>query len=214
LPRVDPLSRAVAGAVVFLRGVDPKRARPWNHGPVTIEFRGRTLAVLQDESSNIGFVQRGSDIQVINRDAEYHALRARGADFFALPLPDPKIPSGRTMAQSGIVELTSAAGFAWMRAYLFVDDHPYYAQTDADGRFKLEQVPSGQYELVCWLPSWVVAGRERDPDSSYVTRLNVAPPQEQTRTLRVDSGSLPPVEFTWTRRAFEGQASDDKNAQR
>src|SRR5262245_35666558 len=38
-PAIDPQTGAVAGAVVFLCGVDPVKSRPWDHPPVRIEMR-------------------------------------------------------------------------------------------------------------------------------------------------------------------------------
>jgi len=38
----------------------------------------------------------------------------------------------------------------WMRAYLGVFDHPYFAVTGPDGRFKLESLPPGTYLLEAW----------------------------------------------------------------
>src|SRR5262249_54571783 len=59
-PCVDAASRGVGNAVVFLRGVDSRRAKPWNHPPVLIEQRGRELHVRQgDVDGRDGFVRRG-----------------------------------------------------------------------------------------------------------------------------------------------------------
>jgi hypothetical protein len=38
----------------------------------------------------------------------------------------------------------------WMKAYLAVFDHPYYAVTNAKGEFVLEKVPAGSLQLVSW----------------------------------------------------------------
>lgn len=38
----------------------------------------------------------------------------------------------------------------WMKAYLGVFDHPYFAVTGADGRFSLPQVPPGDYTVAVW----------------------------------------------------------------
>ena len=43
----------------------------------------------------------------------------------------------------GRFELTSAAGYYWQSADLFVCDHPYYAVSDGTGRFQFTQVPAG-----------------------------------------------------------------------
>lgn len=38
----------------------------------------------------------------------------------------------------------------WMKAYLAVFDHPYFAVTGPDGRFALAQVPPGDYVVEAW----------------------------------------------------------------
>jgi hypothetical protein len=38
----------------------------------------------------------------------------------------------------------------WMRAYVFTPPSPYFAVTDADGRFVIKNAPKGTYRLVGW----------------------------------------------------------------
>lgn len=38
----------------------------------------------------------------------------------------------------------------WMTGYIFVFDHPFYAVTGADGAFKIEGLPAGEYTLAAW----------------------------------------------------------------
>jgi hypothetical protein len=38
----------------------------------------------------------------------------------------------------------------WMEARLRVFDHPYFAITNAEGRFELKQVPRGRWRVVYW----------------------------------------------------------------
>lgn len=38
----------------------------------------------------------------------------------------------------------------WMKTWVFVSDHPYYAVTDADGNFSIDGIPAGTYDIVCW----------------------------------------------------------------
>lgn len=38
----------------------------------------------------------------------------------------------------------------WMRAWIWEFDHPYYASTNEEGRFKITDVPAGTYPVVAW----------------------------------------------------------------
>jgi hypothetical protein len=129
-------------------------------------------------------------------------LHGGGANFFTLAFPDPDKPLARRLDRPGLVELSSAAGCFWMRGYLFVADHPYYCRTDSQGRFTLPQVPAGNYELVCWHPSWTEQGHDRDPESALICRLYFAPPVEIVRPVRVQAGAMQMVEFTLNEKSF------------
>ncbi len=193
----------VMGAVVFLRGIDPHAAKPWDHPSVRIEFKDRLLQVHQgNHVSNVGFVPVGGDIEFVNRDPDYHLLRGRGAAFFAAPLQVPDRPGRRSLSKPGIVDLTSGAGYYWLHAHLFVAEHPYYARTDADGRFKIEQVPAGTYELVCWMPSWVVMRREYDPEAGIMVRYAWAKPKEQVHAVVVRAGGTVETQYRWEKNVF------------
>ncbi|HEX3149600.1 MAG TPA: hypothetical protein VHR66_16110 [Gemmataceae bacterium] len=43
-----------------------------------------------------------------------------------------------------------SAIYPWMRAYVWVFDHPYFAVTDPDGNFKFRFAPKGNLRLVVW----------------------------------------------------------------
>jgi hypothetical protein len=189
-PRIDAGTRAVAGAVVFLRGVDPAAAPPWDHPPVRVELAEGAIRVRQGdrEPGRVGFVRRGGAVGVVSRDPVYHVLRGRGAAFFSLSLPDADHVRTQTFPSPGRVELSSGAGFYWASADLFVTDHPYWAVTDAAGRFTLPRVPGGRVEVVAWHPGWLPARQDRDPETGLVSRMTYAPPVDQARTAVVTAG--------------------------
>lgn len=190
--------------MVFLRGVDAKIAKPWNLPPVHIEQRGLQFHVLQgEEDSRYGFVRRGDAIEMVSHDPYFHALHLGGASFLTLMFPDPDRPLARSLNEKGVVELTSAAGYYWMRADLFVDDHPYYARTDKEGCFFVEQVPPGQYEVVCWMPNWQEARHERDPESGVITRLFFQQPVTLVQKVELGKQEAKEVRFCPSIRDFQ-----------
>jgi hypothetical protein len=38
----------------------------------------------------------------------------------------------------------------WMTGYVRVFEHPYYAVTDADGKFEIKNAPAGKFKIVYW----------------------------------------------------------------
>jgi hypothetical protein len=196
VPSIDPVTRGIRNAVVYLRGVDPREGKPWDLPPVLVEQRDCRIRIVQGETiSQLGFVRLGETVRMVSRDRNFHALHASGATLFSLMFPDPDQPLERHFKEKGLVELTSGAGYYWMRGYLFVDEHPYYTRTDSAGRFVLEGVPPGRYEVVCWLPNWRVAGHERDPESGMFARLFFAPPLERTQSLDLRARQRKDVSF-------------------
>jgi hypothetical protein len=196
-PQIEARSKGVANAVIFLRGIEPARGKPWDLPAVRVEQRAEQFHILQGESdSSVGFVQRGANVEMVSLDPIFHALHAGGANFFSLAFPDPKRPLQRVLRDKGVAELTSGAGYFWMRGYLFVDDHPYYGRTDNAGRFRLQQVPPGRYEVVCWLANWRKEHHERDPESGSITRYYLEKPLEQSKRLTLKAGDTAQATFT------------------
>jgi hypothetical protein len=154
-----------------------------------VEVEAFQVRVRQGEvDAPTGFVRLGDPVTLLSRQQLLHILIARDADFFSWAFPPSSRPCTRRPPRKGTVELSSGAGYFWMRAYLFVDDHPYYARTGPDGRFHLGGVPPGEYELVCWLPDWRVRERELDADTARVCRVTFHPPRERVRKVRVGPG--------------------------
>lgn len=203
LPRIQATTLALEDVVVFLRRVDLRKSRPWDHAQVRVEQRDRRLVICQGAvQSNAGWVRAGDAVDFSNCDGHYHMLRGRGAAFFSLPFAEPNLPSRRLLDKPGLVELSSGAFFFWMRGYLLVDHHPYYARTDGQGRFVLEKVPAGSYDLVCWVPSWEVAKKNRDPETGLIIQIDFQPPVEQTQAVMVHAGQSHEVSFQWSLRDF------------
>ena len=202
-PVIAAGNRGVVGAVVFLRGVDPRQSRPWDLPPVVVEMCDFNYRVRQGTAvTRAGFVRRGAAVEFVSRQAVFHSLRARGDAFFTLAFLDPGQTQQRVFDRDGVVELSSAAGYFWARAHLFVTEHPYFALTDATGRFTLPRVPPGEYELVCWLPDWHEKERELDADSWQISRLTFRDPVEVTRRVRVLPCQSTEADFTLSVKTF------------
>jgi hypothetical protein len=179
---------------VYLDQVDPRKSHAWTLPPVAVEARKTGLTVKQNEQSKrMGIVRRGEPVALVSGEQTgpsnlFHSIRGRGADFFTQMLPVPNQPVHRVLPDAGIVELTSASGYYWLRAYLLVIDHPYAAISAADGTVALDQVPEGNYELVCWVPNWHIERVESDPEWAAPVRMYFRSAVEKRQKFHVKAG--------------------------
>lgn len=195
-PDIDPKTKGLADAVVFLRHVDAERSKPWEHPPLRIEAKRFQLRVHQGESvSKVGFVRRGTAIEMVHHDPWLYSIRARGDAFFNMICPQPNQPARRKLEREGHVIFQSGSGRFWMRNHVFVTEHPYFARTDQHGRFTLTEVPPGNYELVCWIPNWRVTAKERHWNTTQIIRVDFAESVELTRSISVDIAKTAVIDF-------------------
>jgi hypothetical protein len=71
------------------------------------------------------------------------------------PSGNPLIPAGSQVEIKGFQVSKSPIPVScnihgWMKAWIRVFDSPYFAITDADGKFEIKQAPAGDYYLVVW----------------------------------------------------------------
>jgi plastocyanin len=138
----------LANALVWVEGVTEGRALPeTKRSTVTIErctFTPRVTAVTA-----------GSTVNVFSRDRASHKVRfyreGRGNPVASVYTVDAGqvVPSEAIAAKPGIVE-GRCDQHPWVRAYIAVFDHPYFALTDATGSFTIDALPAGTYTVKVW----------------------------------------------------------------
>lgn len=93
----------------------------------------------------------GQTVQFKNSDPMLHNVFGAG---FANPgFNFAVVPGGVrpvTYQNAEVMFKVSCNVHPWMAAWIGVVDHPYFAVTDADGRFELKGLPAGTYTLGVW----------------------------------------------------------------
>ncbi len=111
------------------------------------------------ENSGCRFVPRvlammkGETLVIKNNDPKLHIthsyLDKRTVFNLSLPFRGHTIEITRKIDKAGILQVNCDT-HAWMRGYIHVFDHPYFAVSDEQGSFAIADVPPGKYTLKAW----------------------------------------------------------------
>lgn len=166
----------LAEAVVALRGEGLEAAQPKPTESVTIDqknfqFLPETVAI-----------RKGGSVTFTNSDQAVHNVRST-SDLASFNVTMPQGGKGHTVRfdRAGGVRRPIEIGCAYhssMRAWVFVFDHPFFAVTLADGRFRFAAVPAGKYELELAHPAGSLHWRQRievRPSETLHVEIHVSP---------------------------------------
>ena len=125
------------GAVKELLARSPKKAEL---DQKNCEFLPYVLAIHQDQTLMI----KSSD--PVNHNVRYAAFA--NSPFNQIMAPKGEIEVKLVAERRPIVVACDI--HSWMKAYIMVFDHPFFAVTGADGAFEIKGVPAGEQNLVLW----------------------------------------------------------------
>jgi plastocyanin len=104
----------------------------------------------------VAAIMAGQKVVVRNSDGTFHNVwgQLAGKDLFNKPQA-PKaadLTLDPAAAKPGDVVELKCGVHAWMHGYIAVSDSPYFAVTDAAGKFEIKDLPVGTYTLEAWHP--------------------------------------------------------------
>ena len=97
-------------------------------------------------------IQTKQNLNVLNSDATSHNVNVDAAKNtkFNQGQPNGAAPIVKTFARAETLIPVKCNQHPWMRAYIGVLGHPFFAVSGPDGKFEIKGVPPGTYNLVAW----------------------------------------------------------------
>ena len=136
---------SMAEAIVYLKNVSYSGGSPAD--PVVLDQNGCIY-----NPHVLGLVA-GQELLIKNSDATLHNIHSRpnvNKEFnFAMPkvVKEKKASFAKSEPEPFYIKCDV---HPWMKAWVLVSDHPYFAVTDSNGNFSIDGIPAGSYEVVCW----------------------------------------------------------------
>jgi len=98
---------------------------------------------------HVSVVTVGSTIVAANRDPLLHTVHYYGALRANLSLPRRGMRRPEIAGEPGMIAIKCDV-HGWMQAYIRVDAHPFHAVTGPEGRFRIPNIPAGEYTVELW----------------------------------------------------------------
>ncbi|MBA4062263.1 MAG: hypothetical protein C0501_00890 [Isosphaera sp.] len=166
---IDPKTRGLANAVVWLRPDSDDPSAPFPVDRIHTTYRDAKPREHRVACGRGGFAPRvvaaraGDTVRFANPTGVFfnvHYQPAGGDDptrEFNLVLRRDQRPGGeeQTYATGPLpvlrsFDLVRDAIHPWVTGYVRAFDHPYFAVTDAEGRFTIPDAPAGAWRLMAW----------------------------------------------------------------
>ena len=140
---VDPDNRGLAGAIVQVIGV--------TEGKPFAKVKPQLTQLKCRYEPHVQVVRPGTRVKITNQDAILHNVHAYDGDktLFNIAQPIQGQVTPLKLKKAGMVRFACDV-HNWMDAWVLVVDNPYFAVTDAAGRFSIDDLPPGDYEITMW----------------------------------------------------------------
>jgi len=136
----------VAEAFVWVKQGVPEGDYPIPSDPVVIDQRGCEFV------PRVAGVRAGQPVAFRNGDETLHNVHAVGSGSnrfnFGMPLTGMEVK--RQLTEPQVMVTIACDVHPWMRAYVGVVRHPFFAVTGADGSYSLTGLPAGTYVVEAW----------------------------------------------------------------
>jgi plastocyanin len=138
-------------------------------------------------------VQTGQRLSITNSDATSHNVNVQADknQKFNQGQGPGAAPLEKSFARAETLIPVKCNQHPWMKAYIGVLSHPFFAVTDKDGHFEIKGVPAGTYTVVAWhekYPAGITQSVTVGPSENKQQNFSFTP--EQLKAEAVEDGAL------------------------
>ena len=140
-------NNGIRNAVVSLQNIPPGAKRDWNFPAAKMDQKQCAFI------PRVVIVPVGGTVEFLNSDRLLHNVRSAGKENPPFNRAQPHARSISFAFKQPELLRVDCDLHSWMRGWVVVADHPFYAVTNEQGEFILDNVPRGKYTLQVWQES-------------------------------------------------------------
>ena len=97
-------------------------------------------------------VMKNQKVIIKNSDATLHNIHSMANKNEQFNFAMPKVVKEKETKFTEVEEpfYIKCDVHPWMKSWVLVQDHPYFAVTDENGNYKIDNIPPGTYEVIAW----------------------------------------------------------------
>lgn len=137
-------NNGISNAVVSLQNVPPGSKREWNFPPAKMDQQQCSF------TPRVIIVPVGGTMEFLNSDRLLHNVRSTGKENPPFNRAQPHARSISFVFKQPETLRVDCDLHSWMRGWVVIAEHPFYAVTNDKGEFTLDNVPPGKYTLRVW----------------------------------------------------------------
>jgi plastocyanin len=140
-------NNGIQNAVVSLQNPPPNAKRDWKFPPAKMDQKQCSFV------PRVVIVPVGETMEFLNSDRLLHNVRSAAKENSPFNRAQPHARTISFVFKQPELLRVDCDLHSWMRGWVVVAAHPFYAVTDEQGEFSIENVPPGKYTLQIWQES-------------------------------------------------------------
>ena len=136
----------MANVFVYVKGGLAAKTYPVPSEPLVIDQNGCQYA------PHVAGVMVGQNVKILNPDGTLHNVHAlcKVNPEFNMAMPKFRTETTKVFDKEEFMFALKCDVHPWMIGWLSVMPHPFFAATQTDGKFKIDNLPAGTYEIEAW----------------------------------------------------------------